>query len=272
LNGPVSRRQVLAMASLAAALTPFACRWERRVEGRGRPRDGPGQNAAREGRLTARPEHAGGSFPPAEPVLGLQPLQLDTGRDGLLFVPSTYAPDRPHPLVVMLHGAGGDAAGGMSPFREHADQVGMILLAPDSRGRTWDALLGGYGRDVAFLDQALHQTLEHYAVDPGNVTVEGFSDGASYALGLGLANGDLFRRVVAFSPGFVPAGRRHGLPRVFISHGEADDVLPIDRCSRRIVPRLRSLDYDVRYREFPAGHAIPPDIVQEALAWWQEGS
>jgi phospholipase/carboxylesterase len=147
----------------------------------------------------------------------------------------------------------------------------MILLAPDSRGRTWDALLGGYGPDVAFIDQALGQTFGRYAVDPGNIAVEGFSDGASYALGLGLTNGDLFQRVIAFSPGFVPSGPRHGRPRIFISHGQADDVLPIDRCSRRIVPRLRNMDYDVRYHEFPAGHAIPPDIVDEALAWWRDG-
>ncbi len=32
---------------------------------------------------------------------------------------------------------------------------------------------------------------------------QGFSDGASYALSLGVPNGDLFTHIVAFSPGFM---------------------------------------------------------------------
>jgi hypothetical protein len=71
----------------------------------------------------------------------------------------------------------------------------------------------------------------------------GLSDGASYALSLGLLNGDLFTHVIAFSPGFVAKGTRRGNPQVFVSHGLRDQVLPIDRCSRRIVRDLRGDDY-----------------------------
>ena len=93
----------------------------------------------------------------------------------------------------------------------------------------------------------------------------GFSDGASYALGLGLANGDLFAHVVAFSPGFVPGASREGRPAVFVTHGDADDVLPVEQTSRRIVPVLREEGYDVTYREFPGGHTVPPEVAAEAV-------
>jgi phospholipase/carboxylesterase len=84
---------------------------------------------------------------------------------------------------------------------------------------------------------------------------------------LGITNGDLFTYVLAFSPGFMmPAGRR-GSPRVLVSHGARDEVLPIDRCSRRIVPQLERAGYDVRYREFEGGHAVPPDVAREAIGW-----
>ena len=96
----------------------------------------------------------------------------------------------------------------------------------------------------------------------------GFSDCASYALSLGLTNGDLFTHVVAFSPGFMAPAEEWDAPRVFVSHGAADTVLPVDRCSRRIVPALERAGYAVRYREFAGGHAVPPAIAREAIGWF----
>jgi len=178
------------------------------------------------GRLLARPTQATRTAPS-----GLQPLGLSTQRDGLLYVPKNYQASRPAPLVVMLHGAGGDARGGLTPFQNLADATGLILLAPASRGRTWDVLVGGYGPDIALIDQALAQTFSRYAVDPTRIAIEGFSDGASYALSVGITNGDLFSHVIAFSPGFMRPASQVGEPRLFISHGTEDSVLPIDPCS-----------------------------------------
>ena len=87
-------------------------------------------------------------------------------------------------------------------------------------------------------------------------------------LSLGITNGDLFTHVLAFSPGFmVPAGQR-GSPRIFVSHGAHDGWLPIDRCSRRIVPQLERAGYEVRYREFEGGHVVPPEVASEATDWF----
>jgi predicted esterase len=108
---------------------------------------------------------------------------------------------------------------------------------------------------------------ETVAIDPARVTVGGFSDGASYAVSLGLINGDLFGRVLAFSPGFIIDGPLQGKPRLFVSHGTADPILPIDRCSRVIVGRLKRRGYDVTYREFEGGHEIPDSIAREGMKW-----
>ena len=122
---------------------------------------------------------------------------------------------------------------------------------------------GGYGPDVAFLDEALTAVFARFAVGP--VAVSGFSDGASYALSIGLANGDLFGHVLAWSPGFLAPSDRVGSPRVFVSHGTDDRVLPIDRCSRRLVPVLRADGYDVRYDEFEGGHVVPREVLAASL-------
>ncbi len=228
------------------------------------------------GRLLSRPSPlptAAEATAPSPPT-GLRPLGLEgsAGRDGLLYVPAGYDAARPSPLAVMLHGAGGDARGGLSPFLGLADEAGLVLLAPESRGRTWDvlggnALMGGYGPDVEFIDRALRETFNSLAVDAERLVVAGFSDGASYALSLGLTNGDLFTHVVAFSPGFSAPAERRGKPPVFVSHGTADEVLPIDRTSRQIVPRLEREGYEVLYREFDGPHTVPKPVAREALDW-----
>ena len=60
------------------------------------------------------------------------------------------------------------------------------------------------------------------------------------SLSIGLGNGDLFRAVFGFSPGFIVPWRacREASAGVYF-HGTIDDVLPIDQCSRRIVPELK---------------------------------
>ncbi len=99
--------------------------------------------------------------------------------------------------------------------------------------------------------------------------LQGFSDGASYALGLGRANGDLFRRVIAFSPGVVPRSDTadHGTPGIFISHGHSDAVLPFNRTATETVPALRQAGYVVEFIEFDGGHTVPVDVADQAFDW-----
>ncbi|MGQ1797323.1 alpha/beta hydrolase [Kocuria oceani] len=148
-----------------------------------------------------------------------------------------------------------------------ADQYRTAVLVPVSRGSTWDGVRDGFGPDVDVIDRALHRAFDAVAVDPERIGIAGFSDGASYALGLGLANGDLFGHVIAFSPGFIPSAARRGQPRILISHGVTDPVLPIDRTSRRIVPALQQTGYDVTYLEFDDAHTVPLDIALKAAEW-----
>jgi predicted esterase len=212
------------------------------------------------GRLLVRP-----AAPSQAGSLGEQTLGLAAPRDGLLYVPPGYRPNTPAPLVVSLHGAGSNEQRGLSLLRALADEAGLLLLAPASRARTWDVVLGGYGPDVEYIDRALAWTFERYAVDAERLAVGGFSDGASYALSIGLTNGDLFKQILAFSPGFAVPATRRGSPRIFVSHGTQDTVLPIEQCSRRIVPALQRSGYDVRYDEFEGPHAIPPEIARAAV-------
>jgi predicted esterase len=208
--------------------------------------------------------------PDAEVSTGLQPLGLGSGRDGLLYVPEGYGQKEEAPLTLTLHGAGGNARGGISHFLDLADEAGTILLAPESRGRTWDVLVSGYGPDVEFIDRALEQTFDRLVVNAEKLAVTGFSDGASYALSLGLTNGDLFTHVIAFSPGFAAPAAYRGKPPIFVSHGTRDEVIPIRQTSRQIVPGLERKGYEVHYQEFDGSHTVPKPVASEALEWFTE--
>lgn len=223
-------------------------------------------STGRDGRLAARPRAPGTSGPAGT-------ITIATGRrPALLFVPERYRSEAPAALAVILHGAGGAARGGLELLLDVADASGMLLLAPASADRTWDVLVDDFGPDVVAIDHALDQVFAAYAVDGKRLAIGGFSDGASYALSLGLANGDLFSHIIAFSPGFMAPPARVGRPSIYVSHGLRDGVLPIDVCSRRIVPVLERSGYDVRYREFDAAHVIPGDIRAQAVDWLNENA
>ena len=198
---------------------------------------------------------------------GVTPLNLRADRDTLLYVPAS-APD-PAPLVVYLHGATGNEQQGIRRLSGLADEFGFLLLSPASQEGTWDAIRSGFGPDVRLIDRALSKVFGIRQIDARRIAVCGFSDGASYALGLGVSNGDLFRGVMAFSPGFIPHGaERSGTPRIFVSHGTNDQILPIDECSRRLVPQLKQAGYGVKFREFDGPHTMPPAIAREAIEWF----
>lgn len=223
-----------------------------------------------DGRLTFRPRPTTGPLVEGlDEPLGLG-LELDVPRDGLLYVPDTA--EAGAPILVFLHGATGTGRAHMRAVLAAADRYGVILVAPDSRGgSTWDLIeQRRFGPDVAFLDHTLDSIVDRVDGDIDRLALGGVSDGASYALSLGLANGDIFSTVIAFSPGFLVVPGTVGKPRVFVSHGTADPILPIDACSRQLVPPLRDAGYDVQFREFDGGHTVPPPISDEALRWWLE--
>jgi phospholipase/carboxylesterase len=202
-----------------------------------------------------------------------EPLGLGVERDGLLYVPDGAEPGAP--VLVFLHGATGTGRRHLRAVLAAADRYGVVLVAPDSRHpSSWDLIAERhFGPDVAFLDRVLDALVGplDLDVDTSRLAVGGVSDGASYALALGLSNGDIFSTVLAFSPGFLVVPDAIGRPRLFISHGTADTILPIDACSRSFVPVLRQAGYQVEYHEFDGGHTVPPPVSDAGLRWWLGG-
>ncbi len=229
----------------------------------------PGQPYS-DGHLRARPalrqmallQHA----PPVPLPPGRHKLAFANGRQAILHVPEQAddASGRPLQLIVLLHGVRQLLGGADDIAEAHARRHGALLLIPRSLTDSWDVIRGGYGPDLAFLDRVLAWTMRRYSVDPRAVVIGGFSDGASYALSVGLMNGDLFSDILAFSPGFMKPLQRVERPRVFVAHGSGDAVLPVER-GRAIARQLAVEAYEVQYAEFDGAHVVPAPIAREAL-------
>ncbi len=198
------------------------------------------------------------------------PLGLGGDRDGVLYVPETA--DSRAPIIIFLHGAGGNGRRVLRPVLSAADRYGVVVAAPDSRLPTWDIIARqAFGPDIAFLDRVLNTVADRCDVDFDRLAIGGISDGASYALSVGLTNGDLFPAIVAFSPGFFVTAAVRGKPRVFISHGTNDQILPIDLCGRSVAAHLGLDGYAVTFHEFDGGHTVPPEIADLGFQWWVKG-
>ena len=184
------------------------------------------------------------------------------------------------PLLLLLHGAGMSASTFIEGARAEADRCGCLLLSVQSKGPTWDTIklvrrasLDGvtdvyrlFGSDTDRIEAALSKALRAGDADPRSVLLVGFSDGASFALSLGIANRTIFRGVVAIAPGFYvepsPAGSKQ---RLFIAHSPTDRVLPFERTRDDIVAPLKRAGFNLRFRPFEGGHAVVPSVLAEGV-------
>ena len=228
-------------------------------------------NRRNDGRVSARPHRddkpSGKPTPLGSSTVGRQTyLGLDRDRDAILQLPKS-ATNSLLPLLLFLHGATQSADDMFGYLDSASEEAGVAILAPNSRETTWDAITGSFGPDVDFINRALELTFDTVAIDPARIAIGGFSDGATYAISLGLRNGDLFKRVAAFSAGFLIEGATQGKPRFFISHGTRDHILPIERCGRQVAADLKARGYEVTFREFDGDHEIPADVMREGLGW-----
>ncbi|SDP79197.1 phospholipase/carboxylesterase [Ralstonia sp. 25mfcol4.1] len=212
------------------------------------------------------------TFTHAEPSLpswgpGHHRLGIADERDAVLYVPAGLG-NAPVPLLVMFHGAGGFPEKVLPFIEPHADAHGFLVLAPHSTFPTWDIVIGGNGPDLQRLQQALAAVSARHRIRHDRLAFAGFSDGASYALSIGITNGDIASHVIAFSGGFMSIFMQEGTPKVFIAHGLADEQLPVQSSGRTNAAKLKAAGYDVEYVEFNGMHAVHPPVVAEAIRFF----
>jgi polyhydroxybutyrate depolymerase len=161
----------------------------------------------------------------------------DRERTALIHVPPGYDKGKPGPLVLVLHGGGGNAANAvrMSRMDEPADKKGFLVAYPDGTGRfkdilhTWNAWdCCGYAMenrvdDVGFLRALVGELEKIYAIDPKRIYVTGLSNGAIMSHRLGCEASDIFAAIAPVAGGLNTDSCVPATPvSVIMFHGTAD--------------------------------------------------
>jgi len=125
-------------------------------------------------------------------------------RSYIIHVPESYDETMPTPLVLVLHGGGGNAKNieNVSGFNEKADEEGFIVIYPDGTGRfqrkllTWNAgFCCGYALennidDVFFIRSLIEHIQQEYSINESRIYVTGLSNGGimTYRIGAELSD------------------------------------------------------------------------------------
>ncbi len=171
---------------------------------------------------------------------GLETIQVD-GRDRtyIVYTPDSYDASTPMPLVLVLHGGGGNAenAQKMSEMNAVADREGFIVVYPNGTGRldyrllTWNAADNCCGfahdeqvDDVQFFRELIAQLQQDYTIDPNRIYVTGMSNGGMMSYKLACELSDVIAAVAPVAGAFNLADCQPTHPvSVIIFHGTADE-------------------------------------------------
>ncbi len=226
-------------------------------------------------------------YKPVEPVDEAPPtgfVRLEQGRSSaVLLTPDEIDGDRRYPLVTVLHGAGRQDEALVKTFRDEAEARQAFFLIPRSEGPTWD-LIASEGRpDLDFLEYAYDLIYRRFPIDPLRQVLMGYSDGASYALSVGLCNSTMFSALIGWALGFVvldpPTAEQFAKsipeprPRIYLEHGTHDQLFDFHGVAIPNRDRLQQAGFDVTFSIDEGGRHWPSgSFHREALDWYFAGA
>jgi phospholipase/carboxylesterase len=187
------------------------------------------------------------------------------------------------PMVIMIHGRGADMndLADLAPLLDTPEGLRFVFPnAPKafeaypgmSFGWTWFDGWPPEQQSVAASRAELLRFLDRItaAYPTSSLIVSGFSQGAMMSLDVGLRRESA--GIIAMSGGLyetdLPDLQARKSTPVLISHGTADDVVPVNY-ARRARAVLEEAGLDVEYHEYPMGHQVTMEeiaVVKDFLA------
>jgi len=222
--------------------------------------------------LALRIEYKGVEPTDEPPPTGLVWIERGPHRAALL-TPDEIDPDRRYPLITVLHGGDRQDERLAGAYRNEPERRQALFLVPRSLERTWDVITREDRPDLDFLEFAYDLIYRRYPVDPGRQALTGYSDGASYALSIGLSNPRIFLAVMGWAAGFVmrddTVSEDDPKPRVLLEYGTHDPMFPFERVALPMRQKLERAGYEVEFRTDEGGRHWPSgEFRPESLNWF----
>jgi len=171
-----------------------------------------------------------------------------------ILIPEAYHAGKPAPLVVALHGMGGDensifdAYGGA--FKPAAEQAAFIAVCPKGRDSA-SMYRGSAEQDVM---DVLAEVRRDYRIDPNRIYLMGHSMGGYGTWSIAMAHPDVFAALGPISGGGNPSGMAMiaQIPE-YVVHGDNDPTVPVTQ-SRAMVEAGKKAGASIVYVEVPGGN------------------
>jgi len=180
----------------------------------------------------------------------------DTLQPYRIFVPASYDGSKPYPLVVALHGMGGDENSyfdsrvyGSGAFAKEAERRGYIAVCP--KGRNPASMYAGPA-ETDVLD-VVAEVRRAYRIDPGRIYLTGHSMGGYGTWSVAMSHPELFAAIAPVSGGGNPAGMAKiaKIPELVV-HGDNDKTVSVEQ-SRKMVAAAKALEVEIKYVEIAGG-------------------
>jgi predicted esterase len=174
-----------------------------------------------------------------------------------VFVPSTYDGSKPFPLIIALHGMGGDEnsyfeAYANGAFKTEAEARGYIVACPKGR-QPASMYTGSAERDVM---DVLAEMQRAYRIDANRIYMTGHSMGGFGTWSVAMNHPDIFAALAPIAGGGNPLQIKKiaNIPQIVV-HGDDDKTVPVAR-SRTMVAAAKQAGTEVKYIEVPGGSHI----------------
>jgi len=192
------------------------------------------------------------------------------------------------PLLVLLHGRGSNESVfiSMAPNLDRRLRV-VSVQGPIKMGegrfawfdlqRNSDGLRRYEGAEVLSMSDRLVAFIEafvsHHELEPKQIFIGGFSQGAIMSLGTGLRHPKVVDGVLCFSgalyPEFltdVPLSAEQKELSILVTHGKKDIVLPFAEIELA-VNQLKSKGLETTFKQYDSAHTFPPENFRDFREW-----